>query len=194
MPCTITSGRIVDCKDSVGGIKAIYISGSYIDMPSVAFVADPETAGWLAASNDTVTNIQTQTFFEFEVRPETSSLTVNYQSDPASGTTFFEQVLSVTFQKLDATDIADIRSLCQGRPNIWVLDNMDNCWLIGAEYGCNVTGGSLTTGQSFSDMSGFTLDFTARESNPIWIATASAGGGTTNYPLDNVAGATVTTA
>lgn len=194
MACEISSGRIVDCKDSVGGIKAVYISAGYIDMPSVAYVADPETAGWLAETNDTVTEIQTQTFYEFEVRPETSSLTVNYQSDPNAGTTFFEQVLSVTFQKLDATDIADLRKLCQGRPNIWVLDNNDNAWLIGAEHGCNVSGGSLTTGTAFGDMSGFTIDFTGKESNPIWIAQASAGGGTTNYPLDNVGGATVTAA
>jgi hypothetical protein len=149
---------------------------------------------WAAATADTVTAIAAQTFYEFELRPELSSLTVNYQSDPASGTTFFEQVLSCTFQKLDATDIADIRSLCQGRPNIWILDNNDNCWLIGAENGCNVSGGSIMTGVAFSDLNGFTIDFTAREANPIWLATASAGAGTVNYPLDNVTGSTVTEA
>lgn len=185
MACDISGGRIVDCKDSVGGIKAVYI-GNYEDMVS-------DTA-WTAATNDTVTAIGTQTFYEFELRPELSSLTVNYNSDPNSGTTFFEQQLSLTFQKLDATDIADIRTLCQGRPNIWVLDNNDNAWLIGAEHGCNVTGGSIQTGTAFGDLTGFTLDFTAKESNPIWIASASAGAGTTNYPLDNVTGATVTEA
>ena len=184
MACTISGGRIVDCKDSVGGIKAVYI-GNYIDMVS--------NTTW-AESGDVVSAISAQDFYEFEVRPETSSLTVNYQSDPNAGTTFFEQVLSVTFQKLDATDIADLRALCQGRPNIWVLDNNDNAWLIGAEHGCNVSGGSLTTGTAFGDMSGFTMDFTGKESNPIWIATPSAGAGTTNFPLDNVTGAAVTTA
>jgi len=193
MACEISSGRIVDCKDSVGGIKAVFISAGYIDQPSVPYddSGTPIVQGWLAATNDTVTQIQAQTYYQFDVRPETSSLTVNYQSDPASGTTFFEQVLSVTFQKLDATDIADIRILTQGRFQVWVQDNMDNVWLLGAEYGCNVTGGSLTTGQAFSDMSGYTLDMTGREPNPIWIATASAGGGAANYPLDNVGGATV---
>lgn len=186
MPCEISGGRVLDCKDSVGGIKAVYI-GNYIDMVS--------QADWLAASNDTVTQISAQTFFEFEIRPEVSSLTVNYSSDPNNGTTFFEQLLSLTFQKLDATDIADIRALIQGRPNIWVLDNMDNVWLVGAEHGCNVTGGSIQTGTAFGDLSGFTLYFTAKESNPIWIATASTvGAGGSNYPLDQVTNATVTPA
>ena len=82
MACDISGGRIVDCKDSVGGIKAVYI-GNYKDMVS-------QTA-WAAATNDTVTTIDTQTFYEFELRPELSSLTVNYNADPNSGTTFFEQ-------------------------------------------------------------------------------------------------------
>lgn len=184
MPCVIDSGRIVDCKDSLGGIKAIYI-GNYKDMVT-------QTA-WAAASADTVTAIESQTFFEFELRPELSSLVVNYMADPASGTTFFEQVLSVTFQKLDATDIADIRELCQGRPNIWVLDNNLKCWLLGAEFGCNVTGGNLQTGTTYAEMSGYTMDFTAREVNPIWLATAGVVG-VANYPLDNVTDATVTPA
>jgi hypothetical protein len=187
MACNISSGRLVDCKDSLGGIKTIYISGNadYVDMVS--------TSDWTAASNDTVTQIATQTFFEFELRPELSSLTVNYQSDPASGTTFFEQVLSVTFQKLDATDIADIRELCQGRPNIWILDNNAKCWLIGAEFGCNVSGGSILTGVSYADLNGFTMDFTAREQNPIWLANPGTVGAT-DYPLDQVTNAAVTAA
>lgn len=184
MACDISSGRIVDCKDSLGGIKAVYI-GNYKDMIT--------QTDWAAASNDTVTAIAAQTFYEFELRPELSSLTVNYQSDPASGTTFFEQVLSVTFQKLDATDIADIRELCEGRPNIWILDNNAKCWLIGAEFGCNVSGGSIMTGVAYSDLNGFTMDFTAREQNPIWLATAGVAGAA-NYPLDNVTNATVTAA
>ena len=181
MACIIDSGRIVDCKDSLGGLKTVYI-GNYIDMVS--------QAAWTAATADTVTAIGTQEFFEFELRPELSSLVVNYQADAASGTTFFEQVLSLTFQKLDATDIATIRELCQGRPNIWVLDNNQKCWLIGAEFGCNVSGGNLQTGMAYSDMSGFTMDLTGREQNPIWLATAGVLG-VANYPLDNVTNALV---
>ena len=185
--CEISAGRIVDCKDSLGGIKTIYI-GNYVDLVS--------GSEWLAATADTVTQIGVSsgtaiTYYEFELRPELSSLVVNYMADPASGTTFFEQVLSCTFQKLEATDIADIRELCQGRPNIWVLDNNQKCWLLGAEFGCNVTGGNIQTGVAYSDLNGFTVDFTAREQNPIWLATPGVVG-TANYPLDNVTNATVT--
>ena len=183
MACTLANGRIVDCADSVGGINRILISAEYKEMTTnAAFVV----------ANDTISAIGAQVFYTFELRPELSSLTVNYQADKASGTTFFEQVLSCTFQNLDVTDIIDIKALCQGRPNIWVLDNMNKCWLIGAKYGCNVSGGNLQTGTAFGDMNGFTIDFTAREENPIFLATASiAGVAGVNYPLDAVTNATV---
>jgi len=179
MACDLSSGRVVDCKDSVGGISKVCI-GNYQDMIN--------NVTWTAASADTVTAIVAQTFYEFDVRPETSSMTINYQSDPASGTTYFEQALSLTFQKLDATDIEDIRVMCQGRPNIWVLDNNNKCWLIGAEFGCNVTGGGIVTGIAFGDLTGYTIDFMGKEANPTWLAATAT---TIGEPLSGVTGATV---
>jgi len=180
MPCEISSGRVVDCKDQIGGISRVFIAQAYQDMIN--------NATWAAGTNDTVTAIAAQDFYTFEVRPETSSMTITYASDPAAGTTFFEQALSLTFQLLDATDIADIRVLCQGRPNIWVMDNNNNIWLLGAEFGCNVTGGNLVTGTSFADLTGYTIDFSGREQNPVWIANDDA---TLGDYLSGVSGVTL---
>ena len=128
MACDISSGRIVDCKDQIGGISRVFI-GNYADMINNATFA--------AGSNDTVTAIAAQDFYQFDVRPETSSMTITYASDPANGTTFFEQALSLTFQKLDATDIADIRVLCQGTKPC--LDCVSRCGRYSIEWGnrCN---------------------------------------------------------
>jgi len=59
--------------------------------------------------------------------------------------------------------------------------------LLGAEFGCNVTGGNLVTGTSFADLTGYTIDFSGRESNPVWIASP----GTVGSPLSGVTGVTV---
>ena len=151
--CEIDGGRTVGCKESLGGVKAVYI-GNFVDIPAGTGFVD---------TADVVSVIAAQTFYKFE------------------------QVLSCTFQLLDSTDVADIRNLCQARPNIWVEDNNLNVFLIGAEYGCNVTGGNIQTGAAFSDMSGYTIDFTAREQNPIYFA----AGVTAAAPLGGVSGATV---
>lgn len=166
MPCSLTSGRIVDCKDSVGGIQKVFFS-NYVNYEGLAgFTSTDDVVS--AATSGTDVDV-----YEFDVRPETSSLTVTYQSDPANGTTFFEQSLSLTFQKFDSTDISDIRVICQGRPNVWVLDNNLNLFLIGAVYGCNVSGGNLVTGQGFGDLNGYTIDLVGKEQNPVYVATAT---------------------
>ena len=167
MPCEISSGRVVDCKDQIGGISKVFISETFTSLPNQTDWAETADVVSAVAPSDASADL---TFFQFDVRPETSSMTVTYASDPANGTTFFEQALSLTFQRLESTDIADIRLLCQGRPNIWVMDNNSNLWLLGAEFGCNVTGGNLVTGTSFADLTGYTIDFSGREPNPVFIA------------------------
>ena len=166
MACTLSSGRIVDCKESVGGIQKVFFSNYVNYLAQTGFQETGDVVS--VATTDTAIDV-----YEFDVRPETSSLTVTYQSDPANGTTFFEQSLSLTFQKFDSTDIGDIRSICQGRPNVWVLDNNLNLFLIGAVYGCNVQGGNLVTGQGFGDLNGYTIDLVGREQNPVYVATAT---------------------
>ena len=180
MACDLSSGRVVGCKDGIGGIKAVFI-GNYNDMVNNATFAD--TAGVVSA-------IEAQDFYQFDVRPETSSLTINFQANPQNGTTFFEQNLSLTFQKLDSTDIADIRVMCQGRPNVWVQTEDGAIILCGAEFGMNVTGGSVQTGTAMGDLTGYTIELQGKEREVYYEATAPTLGDA-NYPLDNVTGATV---
>jgi len=185
MSCEISSGRVVDCKDQIGGISKVFIAEQFTSLPNQTEWTETGDVVSAVAVSGAGTDL---TFFQFDVRPETSSMTVTYASDPANGTTFFEQALSLTFQKLDSTDIADIRLLCQGRPNIWVEDNNSNVWLLGAEFGCNVTGGNLVTGTSFADLTGYTIDFSGREPNPVFLAAPAAAGGDA---LSGVTGAVI---
>jgi hypothetical protein len=53
--------------------------------------------------------------------------------------------------------------MAHGRPHIVVVDNNDNRMIVGHEYGCEVTGGTLVTGNAMGDLSGYTLTFTAQE-------------------------------
>ena len=175
MACDLSSGRLVGCKDGIGGIVRVYI-GNYADIPAGTGYA--EAAG-------VVSVIAAQDFYQFDVRPETSSMTCNFQANAANGTTFFEQNLSLVFQKLDSTDIADIRILCQGRPNIWVETQDDksagvpNVYLLGAEYGMNVTGGSAVSGTAMGDMTGYTIELQGKE-REVFLQAAD---GTNALPL-----------
>mgnify|MGYP003136318606 CR=1 FL=1 len=185
MACDLSSGRIVGCKDAIGGIVRVYM-GNFKDMVN--------NSTFTASASNVVSAIEGQTFYVFDVRPETSSLTVNFQANAANGTTFFEQNLSLVFQKLDATDLADIRILCQGRPNIWVetqekdSNGVPVVYLVGAEFGMNVTGGNATTGTAMGDMNGYTIELQGKEREVMYEATP----GTVGDVLVNVTGVSIT--
>jgi hypothetical protein len=153
MPCTLNSGRTEPCKDVVGGITAVY----FLDFGNVATVD---------SSTDAITDFAASTStYKYEVKGN-SSLTQNINSSRENGTTFFEQVLSLTLHKMSAADNKEIKLLAYGRPHIIVEDNNGDFYVMGREYGADVTGGTVVTGAAMGDLSGYTLTFTAMEKMP----------------------------
>ena len=157
----ITSGRQEPCKDSVGGISAVYFV-KYEDVDSISYVDNAGDADDHVI--DTVTGT-TPVAYKYDVR-NNSSYTENIQASRESGTNYFEQVLELTLIKLTKEDHKAIKALSVGRPRIIIEDNMGNLMMAGTEHGCDVTGGTVVTGGAMGDMSGYTLSFTGMERFP----------------------------
>jgi len=155
MACDITLGRTEPCKDSVGGINAVYFV-NFGDITGITYDGSSDVI-------DAVTG--TPNAYKYEVRGN-STYTENIQSSRENGTTAFEQVLELTLKKLTKEDHNTIKLLSFGRPNILIEDNNGNVFLAGAEYGADVTGGTIVTGGAMADMSGYTLSFTGMEKAP----------------------------
>ena len=156
MACDITLGRTEPCKDSVGGINAVYFV-NFGDITSVTYnITDTDVIEGVGASPSA---------YKYEVRGN-STYTENIQSSRENGTTAFEQVLELTLKKLTKEDHNTIKLLSFGRPNILIEDNNGNVFLAGLEYGMDVTGGTVVTGGAMADMSGYTLTFTGMEKAP----------------------------
>ena len=204
MACNLTRGLLVDCKDQIGGLKKIFFTQSYCSdiRASATFngtnVLQMDTAGF---ANWDIYGGSTVNVFQYDLRPNLSSVTVNINSDPATGTTFFEQTLSLTLQKLTVAQTNELKLISYNRSQIFVLDNNDNVFLLGMDNGCDISGGTAVTGAAKGDMSGYTLELRAEEKDPlIWLnATAGAGSGgtpTAKYPFDGLtdeAALTITT-
>tara|TARA_R100000458_G_C8165879_1_gene168194 strand:- start:62 stop:655 length:594 start_codon:yes stop_codon:yes gene_type:complete len=185
MACNITRGRLIDCKDSIGGLKAIYIAKSYSNnISAVATINTTEmtTAGfatWSCCGG-------TVEVFKYDLVQNLSSMTVNINSDNANGTTFFEQTLSVTLQKIDHDMTNELRLMAYSRSQIFVQDSMDNVFLLGIDGGCYVTGGTVVTGTAKGDMNGYTIEWGAQENNALIQLPASAGAATAKFPFDGL--------
>ena len=53
-----------------------------------------------------------------------------------------------------------------GRPHVVVEDYNGNAFMMGAEHGAEVTGGTISTGAAMADLSGYTLTLNAQELKP----------------------------
>src|SRR5210317_2541072 len=175
MTCDLTKGRKEPCKDVVGGLKAVY----FIDYGDLGTVAKTE---------DEITDLSgTFTAYKYELKGN-SSFEQTITSSRENGTTFFEQTLNLTLKKLTKEDHKEIKLLAYGRPHVVVEDYNGNAFLMGAEHGADVSGGTIVTGAAMGDLSGYTLTLSGMEVKPAnFVASPTAAD-----PFDGMTSATAT--
>ena len=186
MPCEISAGRDVSCKDAVGGIKGVYFL-NYTDGWWDTAVFTSNEINKFATGSDAGYVV-----YYYQVRREMCNLEVSVNSSPENGTTFFEQSVSLQFNKLTQADADAMKLLAYGRPHIILEDNQGNLIMCGGKNGMDVTGGTMTTGQAFGDRNGFTLNFTGREVEPFYTLVGDSVTGTAAAaPFENFAAADI---
>lgn len=162
MACTLATGRALPCKDSVGGIKAVWF-------------ADYGTLGTLTvdAGDGELTAISgTPDLFRYDVKGNSSfEQTINASRE--NGTSFYTQTLNLTLTKLDLETRFELIDVVRARPHVFVEDYNGNYFLLGAVHGAEVTGGTIVTGAAMGDLSGFTLVMTAEETLPAYFCASA---------------------
>ena len=154
MACTfLTDGRPLNCKNSAGGLKTVYFIRSTREDWSVV---DKEINSFSALPPD-------DRAYKFVLKGNSSfEQTINASEE--NRTTFYEQVLNLTLPKLSKIDQDNLEKLSfvEGFQVI-VEDYNQNFFLMGLEHQVAVTGGTIVSGASMGDMSGYTLTLTAKE-------------------------------
>ena len=170
MACeNLSLGRLKPCKDSVGGLKAVYFI-NYGELGPITFDS---------SDTDVIDSIGTGvSCYKYDVH-FSSSLTQNIQSSMENGTVAFEQVVELSMPRLSKEDNKEIKLISYGHPHIVVEDQNGSFFLAGTVNGMEVTGGTIVTGTAMGDMSGYTLTLTGMERTPAnFLASdlATAGG------------------
>lgn len=158
MACLLTSGRALPCKNSVGGLKAVYFA-DYGTLGASTVVAGEITT--LAGTPD---------FFKFDIKGN-SSLETTINSSRENGTTFYTQTLNLTLTVLDKATQEEIKLLAASRPHVAIEDYNGNFFMVGLEHGAEVTGGTIVSGAAMGDLSGFTLTLEAQETDAAYFVT-----------------------
>ena len=175
MACDLTRGRKEPCKDVVGGLKAVYFT-------------DFGDFGTVTQTDDEITDMSgTFTAYKYELKGN-SSFEQAITSSRENGTTFFEQTLNLTLKKLSKEDNKELKLLAFGRPHVAVEDYNGNVFVMGLEHCAEVSGGSIATGSSMSELSGYSITLSASELKPANFVSSP----TAADPFDGMSSATVT--
>lgn len=177
MACSVTAARGLNCRDQVGGIKAIYLQDF-----------DPAFYDGLTitASTNTVTAISAaQSVYRYDVRPQTSSFTVTMNAADA-GSAAYDIAVEVTLHSMTTEDNAELANVVGSLMTVYVLDANDNLWALGPQNGVQVTAGTATTGTARADLNGYTLTISGSEATLPLLITPSADAGAANWPFDSI--------
>ena len=109
MSCDITHGRVEECKDSVSGLKAIYII-NFDDLNEDTATFDTGTPGeedelvtWTPAS--------ALTMYKYELKSTANALNTTINASRDNGTTFFAQELVVNLKRQDVVTHKQVKLL-----------------------------------------------------------------------------------
>ena len=155
MACAIVSGYALDCKDTVGGIKTVYIT----ELANVSSVTE-NASGYVTA----ITMSGSKKFFTYALEPRgQNNLTQNIQANAQNGTVAYEQTLTLNFVKMKYENQIKFENIIKNRCAVIVLTQDGSYWLCGKTNGMEVTGGSGETGTAMNDFQGYKLTMTVME-------------------------------
>jgi len=166
MSCEISHGRVEECKDSVSGLKAIYII-NFDDLNEDSAVFDTTTDQedqldtWTPVDTATALNI-----YKYELKSTANALNTTINASRDNGTTFFSQELVVNLKRQDVVTHKQVKLLSYGRPRIIARSMTDQFFLLGFAQGCDVSAGTIGSGAALGDFNGYQLTFTAEEELP----------------------------
>lgn len=158
MACVLTQGFNLDCRDSVGGIKEIYLM-ELANATTVTIASNVVTG---------ITKATSKRFWKYSQVKQTSEWSETENSNEENGTSFWEQDLTIVLQKMQTSVRNEIKLLSQNRLIAVVVDRNSKNWLLGYENGLTTAGVKGGSGKAMGDLNGYTIPFKGFEANPAY--------------------------
>ena len=177
MSCPLTQNYALPCRDSIGGIRKLYI----------ATLADYEALVETVSGGD-ITEFGTPSlvFQSYEQLKETSAVTETITASIQNGTVYMATEVTVVLPKLATATRDEIKLLAQNRVVIMYTTNDEtpNTFVVGRSNGLEITAGTAATGTAFGDLQGYTLTFSGME--PAMSLKLTPTSGTVQAMIDAV--------
>lgn len=171
MACLLTQGFPLDCRDAVGGVKAVRFASLAQWTALDASVASGEVQSFGSVST---------VFWKYEQLKEKSFAVENVTGSMSNGTLFYTPTLTIYLPKLSAAKAREILLLAKNRLVALVETNDGSILVYGHTNGVEIVTGTAGTGTAFGDDQGFTLNFEGREKEPFYTISLALADSVTN--------------
>jgi hypothetical protein len=164
MACTaLTKGRGLDCNRVSGGIKFIYFA-----------VYDQVTS--IPTANGEITDLEmgSNSLYRYTMPLGVASLTDTITGSRENGTIFYTPTVNIILNRLTKEDQNQIKLLGQTKVIIFAQLNQtvtatghDAIVCLGSVNGMELNAGTMDSGASFGDRSGYSMTFDGLENQPF---------------------------
>lgn len=153
------NGLKLGCDTSKGGIKEVYIA----KYPGVG--SNGYTEGLtMDTANTVVTTVSTAvTFYQYEFRRNTGSMTSTLNVDDANGTNYVSTDLVLQFNKMETEKRVEMTALSLQECLVLVVDSNNKKWVLGMNEPVLATAGTGQTGQAKGDGNFYQLTLQAND-------------------------------
>lgn len=162
MSCNTLESILKSCAGNLGGVTKLWINnGDALDQSSVTESNGVVTAATLEST--------ASGFVEFQFNPNTSNYTENATIDLVTGSTFYDQIITLVLNRREASKRQKLILIADGQPGLTIIVKDSNAkhWIFGLKDDkMFLTGNEGGSGTAKADQNGYTLTFTAQDANP----------------------------
>ena len=152
MACPQTlAGIAKDCASSMGGVAEVLLANR--DDVTAITITDGKISAITMASAGTPP--VSATFKKYAFRPNTSSMTSNWQVNAENGTRYVQTDLQMIFSRMETTKRVEISALALADLVAIVKDCNGKYWYLGYDNPLFLSGGDAQTGTARSDRNGY---------------------------------------
>jgi len=153
MPCALTQGYTLDCRDSAGGVSTVYVM-AFDDASAITAAAGIVTA---------ITKVATKKFFRYRLIAHTADGSQSMKMSRENGTIEVEQSVKFPINKMTVAVRNELMLLAANRLLFVIVDENGLGWLFGKDFGLMGETFDAKTGVQLADRNGFELTFTGKE-------------------------------
>ena len=169
MPCSLSAGYAIDCREAVGGVEVVYVIEN-----SALYDASGNTR--VVQTSGTVTALTKNTgkrFYKIEVPRQTAVASTNLTGSQENGTIFYTHQVMFPINSRTATVRNLISTLAQARLTV-VTKEMDGTFrMYGASFGLFLDTNEGGSGTAAGDRNGNMLTLTSVERDDFLVVPAN---------------------